>query len=102
MALQVLDRAMQSFGAEGISQDQPLAKLWSGIRTLRYADVGVHPVWGVDYIVDKLDFQGPDEVHLQQIGKQELKRLPLVEARTANVSKRSKALLASAARESKL
>jgi acyl-CoA dehydrogenase len=83
MALQVLDRAMQSFGAEGISQDQPLPKLWSGIRTLRYAD-------------------GPDEVHLQQIGKQELKRLPLVEARTANVSKRSKALLASAARESKL
>ncbi len=30
---------MQSFGAEGISQDQPLAQFWAGLRTLRYADV---------------------------------------------------------------
>ena len=47
---------MQAHGAEGISQDTPLAALWAGIRTLRYAD-------------------GPDEVHIQQIGKQELKRV---------------------------
>ncbi|ELU41552.1 acyl-CoA dehydrogenase [Rhizoctonia solani AG-1 IA] len=38
MALQVVDRAMQVHGAEGISQDTPLAKLWAGLRTLRYAD----------------------------------------------------------------
>ena len=39
MALQVIDRAIQSFGAEGISQDTPLAKMWAGLRTLRFADV---------------------------------------------------------------
>jgi len=50
MALKVIDQAMQLYGAEGICQDTPLAGFWSGIRTLRYAD-------------------GPDEVHIQQIGK---------------------------------
>jgi acyl-CoA dehydrogenase len=39
MALTVVDRAMQAFGAEGISQDQDLARLYAGLRTLRYADV---------------------------------------------------------------
>jgi len=39
MALTVIDRAMQSFGAEGISQDQELAQRWAGVRTLRIADV---------------------------------------------------------------
>lgn len=39
MALQVVDRAMQSFGAEGVSQDQNLASTWAGLRTLRIADV---------------------------------------------------------------
>jgi acyl-CoA dehydrogenase len=38
MALQVVDRAMQVHGAEGICQDTPLAKFWAGLRTLRYAD----------------------------------------------------------------
>ncbi|KAG8995917.1 hypothetical protein FRB94_008710 [Tulasnella sp. JGI-2019a] len=57
MALQVVDRAMQSFGAEGISQDTPLAQMWAGLRTLRFAD-------------------GPDEVHIQQIGQRELRRVP--------------------------
>jgi acyl-CoA dehydrogenase len=42
MALRVVDRAMQAFGAEGISQDQPLAQMYAGLRTLRYADVS-HP-----------------------------------------------------------
>lgn len=42
MALGVVDRAMQSFGAEGLSQDTHLAKLWAGLRTLRLADVRVH------------------------------------------------------------
>jgi acyl-CoA dehydrogenase len=39
MALQVVDRAIQSFGAEGLSQDQHLAQMWAGLRTLRFADV---------------------------------------------------------------
>ncbi len=54
-SLEVVDRAMQAHGAEGICQDLPLAQMWSGLRTLRYAD-------------------GPDEVHLQQLGKIELRR----------------------------
>lgn len=66
MALQVVDRAMQSFGAEGLCQDQPLAQFYSGLRTLRYAD-------------------GPDEVHMQQIAKQELKRVPELNARSAKI-----------------
>lgn len=39
MALKVVDRAMQVFGAEGLSQDQPLAEMYAHLRTLRYADV---------------------------------------------------------------
>jgi acyl-CoA dehydrogenase len=54
-ALTVIDRAIQSFGAMGICQDTPLASMWAQIRTLRLAD-------------------GPDEVHLQQMGKNENKR----------------------------
>ncbi|KAF8609198.1 acyl-CoA dehydrogenase NM domain-like protein [Ceratobasidium sp. AG-I] len=57
MALEVVDRAIQVHGAEGICQDTPLAKFWAGLRTLRFAD-------------------GPDEVHMQQIGQRELKRVP--------------------------
>ena len=41
MALQVVDRAIQAFGAEGVSQDQFLAEYWAGLRTLRFADVCV-------------------------------------------------------------
>ncbi|KAJ5833733.1 Acyl-CoA oxidase/dehydrogenase type 1 [Penicillium riverlandense] len=51
-ALTVIDRAVQSYGAAGVCQDTPLAYLWAGIRTLRIAD-------------------GPDEVHLQQLGRRE-------------------------------
>ena len=40
MALQVLDRTMQAFGAEGLSQDQELAFTYANLRTLRIADVG--------------------------------------------------------------
>lgn len=39
MALEVTDRAIQAFGAEGVSQDQFLANAWAGLRTLRIADV---------------------------------------------------------------
>jgi alkylation response protein AidB-like acyl-CoA dehydrogenase len=48
-----LDFAMQTHGAAGVSQDTLLAYLWAGARTLRLAD-------------------GPDEVHLQALGRLEL------------------------------
>jgi acyl-CoA dehydrogenase len=50
----VADRAMQVFGAMGLSPDTPLADFYTGGRALRYAD-------------------GPDEVHLQTIARLELK-----------------------------
>ncbi len=55
-ALNVLDRAIQSFGAEGLSQDQPLAHWYAGLRTLRFADVSFPPynqfrLWIVKAIV---------------------------------------------------
>ncbi|KAL1957683.1 hypothetical protein VTO42DRAFT_5660 [Malbranchea cinnamomea] len=54
-ALAVIDRAVQAHGAMGVCQDTPLAAMWANIRTLRIAD-------------------GPDEVHLQQMGKRENKQ----------------------------
>ena len=50
----VADRAMQVFGAMGVTPDTPLADFFTGGRVLRYAD-------------------GPDEVHLQTIARLELK-----------------------------
>ncbi|KAI0347321.1 acyl-CoA dehydrogenase NM domain-like protein [Trametopsis cervina] len=73
MALQVVDRAMQSFGAEGLSQDQSLAHTFAGLRTLRLAD-------------------GPDAVHIQQIGQRELKRAPAVTKRFAEIKSKEKDL----------
>lgn len=55
MALKVTDEAVQMFGAGGISQDTPLARQWTGVRTLRLAD-------------------GPDAVHRMQVARAELKR----------------------------
>ncbi|GJE84601.1 acyl-CoA dehydrogenase NM domain-like protein [Phanerochaete sordida] len=75
MALQVVDRAMQAFGAEGVCQDQTLAATWAGLRTLRFAD-------------------GPDAVHIQQIGQRELKRAPEVTRRFDEVRKREKEVFA--------
>lgn len=40
MALQVVNRTMQAFGAEGLSQDQELGFMFANLRTLRIADVG--------------------------------------------------------------
>lgn len=54
MALKVIDRAIQAFGAAGVSEDTPLAALWANARTLRLAD-------------------GPDEVHKAQLARLELK-----------------------------
>ena len=52
----VLDRAMQVFGAMGLTQDTPLAFLWTWGRALRFVD-------------------GPDEVHLGVVAKNELARV---------------------------
>ena len=50
----VVDRAMQVFGAKGMTSDTPLSFLWTWGRALRYID-------------------GPDEVHLRGIAREELK-----------------------------
>jgi acyl-CoA dehydrogenase len=39
MTGRVIDRAIQAYGAEGVSQDTPLARMAAGVRTLRIADV---------------------------------------------------------------
>jgi acyl-CoA dehydrogenase len=51
----ILDKAIQTHGAAGLSQDFPLANMLAGIRTLRFAD-------------------GPDEVHKNALAKSELRR----------------------------
>jgi acyl-CoA dehydrogenase len=84
MALRVIDRAMQVHGAEGISQDQPLASMYAHARTLRYAD-------------------GPDEVHIQQVAKVELReRLPYITDRAARVHKSEIKMGAKVRKEAKL
>jgi len=55
IALEVIDQAVQMHGAAGVSQDFPLARMWTSVRTLRLAD-------------------GPDAVHRRVISKAELKR----------------------------
>jgi len=55
MALKITDQAVQMFGAQGISQDTPLARSWANLRTLRLAD-------------------GPDAVHRRQVARAELRR----------------------------
>jgi acyl-CoA dehydrogenase len=55
VALEVIDQAVQMHGAAGISQDFPLARMWTSVRTLRLAD-------------------GPDAVHRRVVAKTELKR----------------------------
>ncbi|XP_019394338.1 PREDICTED: acyl-CoA dehydrogenase family member 10 isoform X2 [Crocodylus porosus] len=53
MALRVTDRAIQAFGAAGLSSDYPLAQFFAWARALRLAD-------------------GPDEVHRMTVAKLEL------------------------------
>ena len=55
MALKVIDGAIQVHGGVGVSQDYPLAYMFAAARTLRIAD-------------------GPDEVHLMQIARHELRK----------------------------
>nr|WP_142136883.1 acyl-CoA dehydrogenase family protein [Pseudomonas sp. UBA6718] len=53
MLCRVVDRAMQVFGAMGLSPDTPLADFYTQGRALRFAD-------------------GPDEVHLRSLARWEL------------------------------
>ena len=55
MMMQVLDRAIQVFGAAGMSDDFPIARMWRDGRAMRIAD-------------------GPDEVHKMTIARRELRR----------------------------
>lgn len=57
MAERIIDHAIQTHGAAGVSQDTPLAAMFAGIRTLRIVD-------------------GPDEVHLRDIARIEMKSQP--------------------------
>lgn len=51
----ILDKAIQTHGAAGLSPDFPLARAYAGIRSLRFAD-------------------GPDEVHKNALARAELSR----------------------------
>jgi acyl-CoA dehydrogenase len=57
MATGVIDRAIEVFGAAGISEDTPLAYFYAWARALRIVD-------------------GPDAVHRRSIARQELRRKP--------------------------
>jgi acyl-CoA dehydrogenase len=55
MTINVVERAMQIHGAMGLSQDTFLPRAYSYARTIRLAD-------------------GPDQVHMSQLGKRLVKR----------------------------
>jgi acyl-CoA dehydrogenase len=55
LATTVIDRAIQTFGGAGVSNDWPLAEMYTNARILHLVD-------------------GPDEVHLQQIARRELRQ----------------------------
>ena len=61
----VTDRAIQVFGAAGVSDDTPLAALYAAGRTLRLAD-------------------GPDEVHRRAIARSTLRQLGKASAHQAH------------------
>ncbi len=58
MALRVIDRAIQVLGGKGVGNDTPLAHFYAAARMLRLAD-------------------GPDEVHMSQLGKSIIKKYSL-------------------------
>ncbi|MBV9089309.1 MAG: acyl-CoA dehydrogenase family protein [Mycobacteriaceae bacterium] len=55
VACDVIDRAIQVFGAAGVSDDVPLARMYSWHRAMRI-------------------FDGPDEVHMRSIARAEIAR----------------------------
>ena len=64
MHTRVVDRAMQVYGAMGLTPDTPLADMWTTGRALRFAD-------------------GPDQVHLRSIARLELKASAATRGATA-------------------
>src|SRR5579863_6168610 len=64
----VSNRAMQTFGAKGLTQDTPLADIWTQGRILQFAD-------------------GPDEVHLRSIARHEVKLMQEQLARNEKAAK---------------
>jgi acyl-CoA dehydrogenase len=66
-AARVIDRAIQVFGAAGLSGDTPLALFYAMARQLRIVD-------------------GPDEVHLRTIARHELRRAQASPAATSAAS----------------
>ena len=55
VALEVVDRAIQVHGGAGVSDDTPLAAMYAWVRAMRI-------------------FDGPDEVHVRTVARQELRR----------------------------
>jgi acyl-CoA dehydrogenase len=76
MMLTVLDRAMQAYGGAGVSQDTPLAAMWANGRTMRIVD-------------------GPDEVHMLQLGRNENKRGNMLLKKIEAQKQKEKEILAS-------
>jgi len=68
MLVTIANRAMQTFGAKGLTQDTPLADIWTQGRILQFAD-------------------GPDEVHLRSIARQEVKAMQEQLTRNTTASK---------------
>ena len=70
VATDVIDRAIQLFGGAGVTDDWPLAAMYTHARTLHLVD-------------------GPDEVHLRQVARRELGRFehlrPAAAGRTARI-----------------
>ncbi len=55
LACDLIDKAIQFHGGMGVCEDTPLAEMWTYARALRIAD-------------------GPDEVHLNQLGRNTIKK----------------------------
>ena len=64
MQVAIFDRAIQVFGAAGLTPDTPLANLFTWGRALRFID-------------------GPDEVHLRGVAKAEFERIKAMDLKAA-------------------
>lgn len=62
--------------------------MWAGVRTLRYADVRPLSLPLSSSRSLTLVKQGPDEVHLDQLGRTELKKVPEIRAKHERFRKR--------------
>jgi acyl-CoA dehydrogenase len=56
MQVNIMNRAIQTFGSAGLSPDTPLANFWTWGRSLQLGD-------------------GPDEVHIRGVAKAEIARI---------------------------